>query len=41
MNAHIIFAALAIVCFLAAALGKDEGKGIPIGLIFVTVMLAL
>lgn len=40
MNTHLIFAILAIVCFLLSAVGADQGKGIPIGLIFTVLLLA-
>lgn len=38
MNTHLLFGILAIICFLASAAGFDQGKGIPVGLIFLTVM---
>jgi hypothetical protein len=40
MNTHLIFALLAVLCFLLSAVGADQGKGIPVGLIFLTLMLA-
>lgn len=40
MNLHMLFAVLAIICFLVAALGVDQGKGIPVGLIFLVCLIA-
>jgi hypothetical protein len=40
MNTHLIFALLAVLCFLLSAVGADQGKGIPVGLIFLTLLLA-
>jgi len=34
-----ILAALAIVCFALAAFGKDDGRGIAIGLVFLTLAM--
>lgn len=41
MNLHLLFAIMAIICFLADAAGFGGGKGVPIGLIFLTILLAL
>jgi hypothetical protein len=35
-----LFALLAIVCFVVSALGMDNGRGTPIGLVFLTLYLA-
>jgi hypothetical protein len=40
MNLHLLFALLAIVCFLLAAVGADQGKGMPVGLIFFVLLVA-
>lgn len=40
MTLHLLFALLAILSFLLAAIGVDQGKGVPIGLIFVVLLLA-
>ena len=40
MNLHLLFAILAIICFLTAAIGIDQGKGIAVGLIFLALLVA-
>jgi hypothetical protein len=40
MNLHLIFALLAILCFVLAAAGADQGKGIAIGLVFFVLLVA-
>jgi hypothetical protein len=39
MSLRLLFAILAIVCFLLSALGQDRGKGLPVGLILLTLAL--
>jgi hypothetical protein len=41
MNPALICGLIAIASFLAAVAGVDNGKGVPIGLVFVTVLLLL
>lgn len=40
MNVKLIFAVLALISFLLSVVNADYGKGIPVGLIFLTLMLA-
>jgi hypothetical protein len=40
MSVSLLFAILAIICFVLTAIGEDRGKGIPLGLLFLTIMLA-
>jgi len=40
MTLDLLFALLAVVCFLAAIIGVDQGKGTPAGLLFLTLLLA-
>lgn len=40
MNLHLLFAIVAIICFLLAAVGADQGKGLAVGLIFTVLLVA-
>lgn len=40
MTIDLILAILAVLCFVLALLGKDDGRGVPAGLIFLTLLLA-
>jgi hypothetical protein len=40
MTVRLIIALIAVVAFLLAAVGKDDGRGVPIGLLALTILLA-
>lgn len=40
MTLDLILAVLAVLCFAVALIGKDEGKGVPAGLLFLTLLVA-
>lgn len=40
MTLDTLFAVLAVVCFTLALLGIDQGKGVPGGLLFLTLLIA-
>lgn len=40
MTLDVIFCLLAVICFAADLLGKADGKGVPAGLIFLTLLIA-
>jgi len=37
----MVLAFIAIVCFVLAAIGRDDGRGVPIGLVFLTMLILL
>lgn len=39
MTLDHVLAAIAIICFVLALLGVDQGKGVPAGLLFLTLLL--
>lgn len=39
MTLDHVLAAIAIVCFVAALLDRDSGKGVPAGLLFLTLLI--
>lgn len=40
MTLDTLFAVLAVICFVLALLGIDQGKGVPAGLLFLTLLIA-
>jgi len=40
MSIDLILAVLAVICFVLALLGVDQGKGVPAGLLFLTLLIA-
>jgi hypothetical protein len=39
MNIDLILGLLAVLAFFLAAIGKDEGHGIPVGLLLLTLVV--
>jgi hypothetical protein len=39
MNLDMILGLLAILAFFLAAIGKDEGRGLPVGLLLLTLVI--
>lgn len=40
MGIDVVLAVLAVGAFFLSAIGRDDGKGVPVGLMFLTLLIA-